>query len=314
MTTTSKMPRRKERAFTLVELLVVIAVLGLLVGLLLPAVQTAREAARRAQCANNLKQIALAVHCYDNVWGQLPSARDVQIRPAGALASSPFVAVLPHVEQLALNRSFDFALAPNQGANAALINQPVPLFVCPSMRVPRDIPLAQCSSDIGAPSSYSVSTGSFYLYAKDANNNYLPENGAFVDATRFGWINLAILSALDGTSTTLLLGELDYGLSNYPDTCFPGQSVGGTTQWAIGYPGISLACTAGDYNSDRLANVGGDPLKFYYNWATFRSDHVGGCNFAVADGSIRFVVNEVTPAVLNALATRAGGETISGKD
>ncbi len=298
---------RKSRAgFTLVELLVVIAIIGILISLLLPAVQAARESARRSQCANNLKQMALAAHSYDGFWNFLPSARDLQTRPAGALASSPFVAMLSYMEQGNVASRFDFTLAPNQGTNAALINMPMPMFICPSMTTPRDMPLPQCSGDTGAPSSYAVSTGSFYFYDRDASGNYMPENGAFVDAARFGWVNLGLISTADGTSNTLLIGELDYGLTNYPDGCFPGQSVGGTTQWAIGYPGVALGCTAGVYNTHTMAN--------YRDWPTFRSEHRIGCNFAMADGSVRFVATGINAVTLDALATRAGGESVSGNE
>jgi prepilin-type N-terminal cleavage/methylation domain-containing protein/prepilin-type processing-associated H-X9-DG protein len=291
-----------QRGFTLVELLVVIAIIGILVAILLPAVQSARESARRTQCANNLKQMALAVHSYDNATGRFPSAKDLQKRPAGVLASSAFVAILPYVEQQTMLSQFDFTLGPNQGTNFAVINQPVPLFVCPSMTTPRDIPLPQCTGDVGAPSSYAVSTGTMYFY--DLN---LVENGAIIDALLFGWTSAGLISTADGASNTLLIGELDYGLTNYPDPCFPGQSLGGTTQWSTGYPGVALGCTAGVFNSHRL-------ITGYREWPTFRSEHPGGVNFVMADGSARFVATAINADTLDALATRAGGETIADQN
>ena len=99
-----------------------------------------------------------------------------------------------------------------------------------------------------------------------------------------------------------MIGELDFGLSNYPDGCVVGLMLGGTTHWSIGYPGISLGCTAGVYNADKMYN------NKYLEWATFRSDHVGGTNFAMVDGSVRFIANGVDPATLNALSTRNSGD------
>ncbi len=289
-----------RRGFTLVELLVVIAIIGILVGMLLPAVQMAREAARRMSCASNLKQMGLAFHNYDATFGCLPSARDTVARPAGVLASSAFYATLPYMEQSNLQQLFNVALGPNEGSNKAFLDQPVAAFVCPTMTTPREFPMAGCGNDYGAPSSYAVSTGSIYPY--DAN---VVHNGAIVDSNRYGWVNVALISNSDGASNTLMIGELDYGLNNYPDPCVPGASIGGTTQWAVGYPGVSFACTAGKFNSDRL-------ITGFREWATFRSDHPGGVNFTMADGSVRFTPTEIDPTVLHAQATRNGGETTVG--
>jgi prepilin-type processing-associated H-X9-DG protein len=110
---------------------------------------------------------------------------------------------------------------------------------------------------------------------------------------------------LDGTSNTLLFGELDYGLKNYNFTSGPclGAHRGGVSSWAIGYPGYSFATTLGVYNADRL-------ITGLNEFQTFRSDHENGCNFALADGSVRFVSEVVDEILLDALATRAGGESV----
>ncbi|MBI2824341.1 MAG: DUF1559 domain-containing protein [Planctomycetia bacterium] len=293
---------KHRTAFTLVELLVVIAIVGILMSLLLPAVQAAREVARRAHCANNLKQIGLAMHLYDDVHRALPPANDLVSRPAGNLASSAFVAVLPHVEQSDLHRLFDFSLAPDKGANRAVIDRPVPLFVCPSMALPREIPNPACN-EVGAASSYAVCTGQTYEYEYLYTSGLkVVHDGAIVNPALFGWTSIALISAADGSSNTFLVGELDYGLANYPpDPCTPGAYIGGTTQWALGYPGVSRASTGGEYNATRVKNG----LR---EWGTFRSDHPGGANFVMVDGSTRFVATETNPATLDALATRAGGE------
>jgi len=294
----------RAAGFTLVELLVVIAIIGILIGLLLPAVQVAREAARRSTCANNLKQQALAFHIYDTTHGILPSNRDQIKRGTNALSASAFFAVLPYVEQGILQQEFDTSLPPDEGNNRILIAKPVSLFVCPTMAPPpREMPQEDCPQEVGAPSSYAVSTGTWYLYDASPDN---VQNGAIIDARKYGSTSVAVISACDGTSNTLMIGELDYGLSNYTDKCVPGAIIGGSTHWSIAYPGISLACTAGAYNSDKMLN------NKLLEWATFRSDHPGGTNFAMVDGSVRFVANGVDRDILNAMATRNGGDVVPG--
>jgi prepilin-type N-terminal cleavage/methylation domain-containing protein len=124
-----------RRAFTLVELLVVIAIIGILVGLLLPAVQAARDAARRMQCSNNLKQLGLAVHNFESARRQLPTS----LRPPSNVASSgeqSRVAVLtdllPYLEQTAIFDRYNKAINWNQGVNIPLSQTRIPAFICPS--------------------------------------------------------------------------------------------------------------------------------------------------------------------------------------
>jgi prepilin-type N-terminal cleavage/methylation domain-containing protein/prepilin-type processing-associated H-X9-DG protein len=276
--------------FTLIELLVVVAIVGILIALLLPAVQAARESARRTQCSNNLKQIGLALQLYNDSCDGLPPAKQSRAsQPFG----SAFVLSLAYLEQQNVLTAYDFTKSPQDAVNRPLIDRPIPVFVCPSMIVPRDMPDPACNES-GAPSSYAVSTGSL-------GTRYGPHNGAIIDAS-FGRTSVDLITRADGTSNTLLVGELDYGLSNFPDSCHPGLFQGGTTQWSMGYPGVTWASTLGIFNSDHLVNG-------YQEWETFRGDHIGGVNFVMVDGSIRFVATEIDHHALAALATREGGET-----
>ena len=117
-------------------------------------------------------------------------------------------------------------------------------------------------------------------------------------------VSVGSISAADGTSNTLMIGELDYGLANWIDDCLEGYSKGGTTQWAMAYPGHAWGSTLGKFNAVEM-------LGSFAEWETFRSDHPGGAYFALVDGSVRFVNESIDEIVLDAAATRDGGEIVA---
>jgi len=281
-------PHRLRRGFTLIELLVVIAIIAILIALLLPAVQSAREAARRSSCKNNLKQIGLAIHNYHDTYGALPMATHWR----GTFYSA-FTAILPHLEQNPLFQDYD----PNvrYSENRDTVSRKVETYLCPTMTFPRTVPAENCGEFL-APASYAVNAGS--------ENAWGPvHNGAIIGHDK-GTTRLRDIR--DGTSSTLMVGELDYGLENYTFTSGPcqGQLRGGVPAWGIGYPGFSIATTVGVYNSNRL-------ITGFDEFQTFRSDHPGGANFCLVDGSVRFISENIDADLLDALATREGGEVIS---
>ena len=290
-----------RHGFTLVELLVAIAIIGVLVAILLPAVQAARQSAHRAQCANNLKQIALAMHLHDDHFGQLPPTWFHSRGSAGA-----FVKILPFLEQSGKFDEYDLSASPSSEAqekNAELRKMRIATYLCPAMVIPREVPEPDplCGPESGAPASYALNAGTI-------NPWLAPEiyDGAFVPPNEK--VSISLINNLDGTSNTFLIGELDYGLKNMVFlSCLSkyGQLRGGTTTWWIGYPGFSIASTIGLYNTDWVYSGSN------HEWATFRSDHPAGCNFAMADGSVRFVQDTIDVNILDALATRDGKESIS---
>jgi len=292
--------------------LVVIAIIGILIALLLPAVQAAREAGRRAQCANNLHQIVLAMHLHDDSYGRLPYAGE-RGRDAGP---SPFLHVLPFLENSTLKNEFDFSKTPSAEAKARndkIIKTRIPTYLCPSMVIPRQVPDSACSfGEEGAPGSYAVNVGTQNPFLTAANMEHTFD-GAFIGVNLFGAhaqsapnTSLRSIGTSDGLSNTFMIGELDYGLYNLPLVgCLEkyGQLRGGYTIWSQAYAGFSWASTGGIYNSEEV-------VVNNYEVATFRSDHKGGCNFALSDGSVRFVQTTVDANLLDALATRAGKEVI----
>jgi prepilin-type N-terminal cleavage/methylation domain-containing protein/prepilin-type processing-associated H-X9-DG protein len=292
---------KAARGFTLIELLVVIAVIGILVALLLPAVQAAREAARNTSCKSNLKQIALAATTYHDARKQLPPAA------TGAGDNGTFLILLPYLEESALAGQFNQSLQYSTTANSTLAGTRLPIYLCPSMNVPRAVPDPDpnCGEN-GAPGSYAVSTGSTSCFSFELPS-LPPQNGAIIHP-KFGAVTLRTIT--DGTSKTLLAGEMNFGLSNYLwNTCKPAGTVKwGETRWIVGYPGITWASTVGRLNSTKQQTLINGIL--YAEYETFRSDHSGGVNFALVDGSVQFISDQIDPVVLSALATRCGGEVI----
>lgn len=285
-----KCDRVPVRGFTLVELLVVIAIVGMLVALLLPAVQSAREAARRMQCSRNLRQITLAVHNYHDVIKYLPPA-STNTTLSG---SSGFAAILPYLEQSNLHTLYDFSKGNSEPVNLQAVSQRIKTYICPSCFFIRKVPLSGCDANDRAPGTYAFSTST--------GDPYGISDGAIVNAntplTRFASIS-------DGTSNTFLAGESHWGFRDYVFTSGPcnGQVRGGFSYWSSPYPLATVFTTRGPFNPKALD---GDSMRL----ATFRSSHPTGVNMTNVDGSVRFTTESIDHSILDAMATRDGGESL----
>jgi prepilin-type N-terminal cleavage/methylation domain-containing protein len=286
--------RLRRSGFTLVELLVVIAIIGVLVALLLPAVQSARESARRMSCQNNIRQIAIAVHNYHDINKSLPPA---STNPALS-GSSGFAAILPFVEQASTFSLYDFSKGNSDPANMAAVSQRIKTYICPSCFFVRKVPSGDCDANSRAPGTYAFSVGSGDPYGGGG----VPTNGAIMTAgsqlTNFATIT-------DGTSNTFLAGEAHWGFRDYLFTSgnCTGQPRGGFSYWSSPYPLATAFSTKGPFNPQ---SMNGDSLRL----TNFRSSHVNGVSMAMVDGSVQFVVTNIDHAILDALATRDGGESV----
>lgn len=318
----------KYRGFTLVELLVVIAIIGVMVGLLLPAVQAAREAARRMQCGNNLKQLTLAMHNYESTYKTLPPSRIT----TGLSRHSWSAFMLPFIEQAALYDIYNFNVRWSDPLNYPVTSATVPGFVCPSTPSNRMLPDAAAQANHVlvppngfGPSDYSSTNElrrSFYV----ALGIPLPAGiqrgmpGA-MDRNR----NTRFADMLDGLSNTMLFAERCGRPEIYVAQKRPfGIVVGDGWGWAdfdntsgsvngVTSDGITLNRTRNDapvFTTDRFS---GTCFINCTNNSEYYSFHPGGMNMSLVDGSVRFLSDSVNAQILGAVVTRAGREVISGE-
>jgi len=366
---------RKQRGFTLIELLVVIAIIAVLIGLLLPAVQAAREAARRIQCVNNLKQLALALHTYNTAAGAFPpgcdsttSTLDPNLYQNGNTLSqwtswSAQSLLLPYVEQGPLYNSANFSWAccwdsPTADAtNLTVYTTKINSFLCPSDGLAGAGSVATYSANIN---SYSGSIGTTTLdYPADGNTTGVFK--LYNSTTNMG-LSTTLAEITDGTSNTIAFGEGLVG--DYGKTTYRGNGMAGATTVAAamildaktnipaitqGLQSCNSLWASGTLLNDStglkqydgqvwaqgergwtLFNTVVPPNSKTYAWRSCRfdstcpgcaldgtnfinasSNHPGGANFAMADGSVKFIKDTISMLVYMSLGTRAGGEVIS---
>jgi prepilin-type N-terminal cleavage/methylation domain-containing protein/prepilin-type processing-associated H-X9-DG protein len=336
------MKRGKRGAFTLVELLVVIAIIGVLVGLLLPAVQAAREAARRMQCSNNLKQIGLAFMNYESTYKTFPAAYYIGMATPSTYNIQPLgPALLPFLEQTNLANGYDSRVTaadqfgPIGQANVAIISTPLAMFTCPSAPgsateriyngfIPAGtLPGLPNLTYKAAPSDYCVTTGVLGFYA---NLAYANQGGAGGD--RHGALRVAtfqgpernrIADILDGTTNTFLMGERTGGNTFYSGirkilgipAPFNGLNGGGWgdplngEHWlggSVRNPSFPAAQGPCAINCTNIRGAG------------FHSLHAGGSQFVMCDGSVQFVGSGVDPFSMASRITRQKAEVAPTDD
>lgn len=324
-----------RRAFTLIELLVVIAIIAVLISLLLPAVQSAREAARRSQCLNNMKQIGLAIHNYHDVNNTLPLARTLQVgtyRPF-----SQFARILGFMEQKNVFDTINFNLGSYDIQNITASAISISSFLCPSDAVnaiPQGLILAGYGSGGVSYRGNEGTSVAMWYGAEDTanvnNNIVIPPNGVFFSSQAIG------LGAItDGTSNTAAFSEHVMGdfnnsvTTDLSDTYRPGTYPANSDE-AVAF---CRAANINDLSQQGYSNIGAPWTYGYHSttsyWhssgpntrscmfppsrisTTANSRHPGGVNVTMADGSVRFIKNSVNITAWRAIGTRNGGETVS---
>ena len=326
----------KRRGFTLIELLVVIAIIAVLISLLLPAVQSAREAARRMACGNNLKQLGLAMHQYENTHGVLPPSVVLDTNQAGAVAWfggwSAQGRILPYLEQNNAFSGINFGMSYSNAANTTISYLTINTLICPSEVRPEPTKYGVVT--------YGVNVGDWYVWG---GANSTPNRATFgVNQAR----RLAGIS--DGLSNTLMMAEVKayqpyyrntgaisgMTATNIPSPNASPESVttyyvsatapnlSGHAEWVDGnahQTGVTTAWTPNrkilgtaarnlDVDLTTMREANGGPT---FASITSRSYHPGGVQMLKADGSVSFVSDNIRGEVWRALGTVAGGEILS---
>lgn len=302
----ARLSTRKQRAgFTLIELLVVIAIIAILIALLLPAVQQAREAARRMSCKNNLKQIALAAHNYESAFRVLPPRRILSKGNRRGWGPS----ILPYLDQANLQGRYDFNKNFYDPENAANIKVPLKVFMCPSAPGPRPITV-----DVSGVSSEGIAGDYFgpnsfrsdkYGVSSLSGNNRITALDDLPRTRKFRDI-------LDGTTNTMLITEQAGRPEFYirgikqPDNSGLSQA----TSWGS-WPSFQVFQVQ-VFGSDAITRdgPGGTCSINCNNSQGIYSFHVGGAHASFADGSVHMLSESIDANILFALITINGGEVI----
>lgn len=312
----TRLDRPCKSGFTLIELLVVIAIIGVLIALLLPAVQSAREAGNRAQCQNNLKQLGLAAQEYHDSFNAFPAgwyclaptydANGALISgdvtgcatvgtPYQAYQWSGLIGLFTKIEQNNLYNEVNFMFAPNTPTNTTAVRRTLTGFVCPSNRRPEATTQTGSTQKLG-PSDYrgNMAAG---MILPDSTGNCPTQDPTNVFCLNFD-------NGMTYQNSSVGMADITDGTTN---TCLFGETIDPSGVWSQ-----ATSCCVRT-NTDRTINK---PIVYQgRNYYTFwSSKHPGLVNFVNCDGSIRSVNGNINKLVLNKLMTRNGGETISADE
>lgn len=283
--------KRLHHGFTLIELLVVIGIIAVMIALLLPAVQQAREAARRSQCKNNIKQIALALHNYESTYSTFPlgvlgtTGTSSNLNPLTTWQTL----ILPNLDQAPLYTHYNFNVAYDNAVNSTTVIAILPVYRCPTQTIDGVI-----DGKYGV-THYAGNAGT----APGANDGIL-----------FSLSSVQFRDVTDGTTNTTIAGEIAgemrgwaRGSCNGCSSCSGGGGSQGFARAVLRWWKAAPSCAQGGFNRP-VTNCCESLFQF-------SSPHVGGSHFALSDGSGRFISQSINVQVYKALITRGGGEIMS---
>lgn len=300
---------KKRAGFTLIEALIVLAIIAVLAALMLSAVQKVRETANRIACANNLKQIGLACHSYHDANDAFPpgysasGADPTSTRPGWGWAAH----LLPYLEQSALHQSIDLCRPIEAHCNTAARLTVVPVFLCRSdPSVPSTFTVVDAAGKPvadAAPISYAASSG-----ADELDQVPGPLEGVFYRNS-----HVRIADIADGTTTTTLIGDRswNWAMAPWAGAMHSGMLYGGPGNPSRSNPDAVYPAPNFCLAENRRFNDRTNPDGALDD---FSSGHPGGINMLFADGAVRFLRDSMDPVVFAAMGTRAGGEVIGSSD
>jgi prepilin-type N-terminal cleavage/methylation domain-containing protein/prepilin-type processing-associated H-X9-DG protein len=324
--------RSNRSAFTLIELLVVIAIIGILIALLLPAVQKIREAASRMKCANNLKQIGLALHNYEGTFNTFPPAG---IYPVGATAPDSYsvhARILPFIEQSNIYQLID--LSQPATSQPFVVQQRIAIYLCPNEI--NDHARAD-ATPVRYPISYAANVGSWFIFdpttGRGGDGSFPMNQGmrpadfrdgmsqtiGFAEVKAYGsyLLNTGVPGSLGAPAPNSPAALLSLGGSLKPSVTHTGWTEGQTFQTGVTFvltPNTQVPYASGGttYDVDYVSNRdGSSATRPSYAAMTARSYHTGGTvNVLLMDGSVRGVTPGISLTTWRALGTRDGGEVV----
>lgn len=301
-----KSNKSPSRGFTLIELLVVIAIIAVLIALLLPAVQQAREAARRSQCKNNLKQLGIALHNYHDTFSTLPPGA-IQVFETNAQNEATWVSmILPYIDQAPLYNRANFSSCFGCVAGIGNPSYEIVSPAIPGMSCPSDPNSGQMAAGYYRRGSYAANSGIGAIHSLTTPDDPARISGPLTMNSRRNFRDFT-----DGTSNTVILGEL----LNSTGTDFRGvmHYVEGPLYTHDRVPNTSIAdearttCVTGPRIPCTGAYTAHNNRAMVYS---ARSQHIGGAHVALADGTVRFISENISLVTWQALSTHKGGEVL----